>query len=317
MAVGFGRIVPEPLEHIDADLLLFGKDRMRLEGRDQFVAADRHAPVADVDVPGLVVDAGAHDIDIVHLRPQRGRDLAVAVLHAMAQAHRLHPAMFQRRPGQHGHRVGIVEEPGALLRLFADVAAEIENGRNAALAVHDAARADRIAHALVDAVFERNADVVGKRLQPADAHATDHIARAIKRRAPVGGGGDLGVQAVDLDRAPQDLRDHVEVVRIDIGQRDLDVVELGHLPDVGAQFACEANASGADDGDLEVGHGCASSCRALRNCRCGRHWRAARRYSPTSASWVWRALARALGSAAMADFAALRSSRPSPSSTGV
>ena len=122
----------------------------------------------------------------------------------------------------HRHRVGVVEEPRAGLGDLADVLAELERRRDAALAVEDAAGADGVADALVDAVFQRDADVVGEGLEAADADAAHHVAGAVERAAAVGGGGDLGREAVHLDDAADDLLDHFEVVGADVGERDLD-----------------------------------------------------------------------------------------------
>jgi hypothetical protein len=136
-----------------------------------------------------VVDAGADDVHLAHGHAQRAGDLAVAVLDAVAEAHGAH-ARIERGPGHHGHGVGVVEQQRALLGHLPDVAAEVEHGGDAALAVEDAARADRVAHALVHAVLERNADVVGESLQAPDAHHVHDVARARESLAAVRRGGD-------------------------------------------------------------------------------------------------------------------------------
>jgi hypothetical protein len=82
---------------------------------------------------------------------------------------------------------------------------------------------------LVDAVFQRDSNVVGEGFQPADPHAVHHVARAGQRLAPVGRGGHLRRQGIGLDHPADDLLDHLEVVRIDVGQCDLDVGEFRHL----------------------------------------------------------------------------------------
>ncbi len=87
-----------------------------------------------------------------------------AVLHAVAETDGIDPAVFERGPGVHRHGVGVVEEQRARLGDFADVLAEVEDDRNVALAVEDAAGADGIADALVDAVLQRNVDVGRRRL---------------------------------------------------------------------------------------------------------------------------------------------------------
>ena len=195
VAVRFGRVDAEALQHVDAHLLLPRIDRVALEGGDQLVAADLLSAQADVDVPGLVVDARADELELALLaRAEHLGDLLAAVLHAVAQAHRAHLAVFDRRPGVDRHRVGVVEKQRVALGHFVDVAAEVEDDGNVALAVENAAGADRVADALVDAVFERDADIVGIGFEPADAHAAHDVAGALDGPAPVGRGGDPGRQ---------------------------------------------------------------------------------------------------------------------------
>ena len=52
----------------------------------------------------------------------------------------------------------------------------------------------------------------------------------------------------------EDRLDHVEIVLADVGQRELDVGELRHAQNVGEELPGEADAAGADDGDLEAAH---------------------------------------------------------------
>ncbi len=59
--------------------------------------------------------------------------------------------------------------------------AEIENDGNIALAIENAACADRIADTLVDTVFERNANILGIGFQTTDAHAADDVFGAFQR----------------------------------------------------------------------------------------------------------------------------------------
>ena len=192
MAVALGRIDAEALQDVDAQLLLLREDRMRLEGCDQLVLADLAALDAHIDKPGLVVDARADVVEFAILGAEDFGDLLAAMLDAMAQADRIDLAVLDRRPGVHRHRVGVVQEFRAWLGDFADILAEVEDDRDVALAVENAAGADRIADALVDAVFQRDADIVGIGFQAADAHAADDVARALDRLAAVGRGGHLG-----------------------------------------------------------------------------------------------------------------------------
>ena len=125
---------------------------------------------ADVDVPGLVVDAGADEFEIaVVLCAEHLGDLLAAMLDAVAETDGIDLAVVDRRPGVHRHRVGVVQELRARLGDLADVVAEIEDDRDVALAVEDAAGADRVADALVDAIFQRDVDVVPISFEAADA----------------------------------------------------------------------------------------------------------------------------------------------------
>ena len=91
-------------------------------------------------------------------------DLPVRALHAVAQTDGLHAAVLVAGPGVHRHRVGVVEEERARFGDLADVLAEVEQRGDGALGVHDAAGAERVADALVDAVLERDVDVESGRL---------------------------------------------------------------------------------------------------------------------------------------------------------
>ena len=124
------------------------------------------------------------------LRPMRHAvgNLMLRPLHAVTQPDGFHAAVFIARPRQHRHRVGVVEEQRARLGDFPNILAEVQQRRDAALRVHDAARADGIAHALVDAVLERNVDVGLKAFQPALPDHADHIIAVGNSGAAVGRG---------------------------------------------------------------------------------------------------------------------------------
>ena len=114
-------------------------------------------------------------------------DLPVRALDAVAQPDGLDPAVLVAGPGVHRHRVGVIEEERARFGDFADVFAEVEQGGDGALRVHDAAGAERVADALVDAVLERDVDVDLEGLEPALAdRADDVIASAMAARRSSG-----------------------------------------------------------------------------------------------------------------------------------
>ena len=96
-------------------------------------------------------------------------------------------AVVDRRPGVHRHRVGVVEQPRIRLSATSRMSRQKSSIDGIdALAVQDAAGADRVADALVDAVVQRDANVVCERFEPADAHAIDDIVRAFQRPPAVG-----------------------------------------------------------------------------------------------------------------------------------
>src|SRR5690606_38594760 len=85
MPVALGGIEAETLEHIDPELLLFRIDRMTLEGCNQLVLADFPPVYAEVDIPGLVVDAAADIVELLVSDTEHLCNLVGSVLHAMAQ----------------------------------------------------------------------------------------------------------------------------------------------------------------------------------------------------------------------------------------
>ena len=119
-----------------------------------------------------MVDARADDVHVLHrdrnvvrragLNPFIHQEfdhvgkLLMPMLHAVTEANGRHFAIDVRRPRIHGVWVGIIQKQRVGLRDVADVFAKIENLRNIALAVHNPARANRIANALINPVFQRN-----------------------------------------------------------------------------------------------------------------------------------------------------------------
>lgn len=199
------------------------------------------------DIPGLVVDARADDVDLFLFQPERVGDLGVPAHHAVAESYGAHLAVFVGRPGRHGVGVTVVQHQGARRADLADVLAKIQHRGHHPLAVHDAARAERVAHALVDAVFQRNFDVDGKRFQPADADAVDDIFRALQGGAAVRRGLDDGPDTVLVEIALAQRPHHLEVVRVDVGERDFDFTpKRPHRHQVGQQRAGKPDAPRAD-----------------------------------------------------------------------
>ncbi len=65
-------------------------------------------------------------------------------------------------PSVHRHWVGAVEKMRFRRRDLANILAEVEHHRDRPLPVKDAAGANRIAHARVDAILQGNADIVSE-----------------------------------------------------------------------------------------------------------------------------------------------------------
>ena len=226
---------------------------MALEGSDQFVLLDLPPAEPDIDVPRLVVDARAHELEFALVpRSECCRDLLAAMLDTVTKPDGVDLAVFDRGPRVHRHGVGVVQEPGIACGNLANVPAEIEDHRDVALPVQDAAGADRVADALVDAVLQWDANVVGIGLEAADAHATDDVAGALERFAPLGRGGDFRRQPVGGNDTVEDPPHHDEVVLADIGKRELDVAKFGHRHDVGDESFGKSDAARADDRDLHL-----------------------------------------------------------------
>ncbi len=219
-----------------------------LEGREQ-LPGQVLALVPDRHVPGLVVDARADDVDVVLLEAEGLRDQLVPTDHPVAQAHHLHAAVLRARPRVHGHGVGVVQEQAIGRRHLGDVLAEVQQHGHGPLAVHDAPGSQGVAHALVDAVLQRHVDVRDEPLQAADAHEAEHVVRALERGAPVLRGREPRRELRRGDVALQQPVHHVEVARVDVGEADVRVAELGHAQDVADHVPGEADAAGSDDGD--------------------------------------------------------------------
>ncbi|MNU61141.1 hypothetical protein D3C71_503450 [compost metagenome] len=226
---------------------------MRFEGRDQLILADLAAVEPQVDEPCLVVDTRADVIEFGGgFRAEDFGDLFRAMLHAMAEADRIHLAIFDGRPGIHGHGVGIVQEFCAGCRDFANILAEIQNDRNVALAIKNAAGADGVTDALVDPVFQRDTDVVRIGFQTADPHTAYDVFRTLKRATAVGMRRHFHRKTVGLHDLVEDRPDHIQIVLADIRQRDFDVAKLRHAQEIGEQFFRETDAACANNSDFET-----------------------------------------------------------------
>src|SRR5919202_434486 len=136
-----------------------------------------------------MVDPSRHDVDLtamgllvrpdqpLALRPSLDApgDLPVATLHSVTQTDGPDASILVACPDVHRHRVGVVQKQRVRLGDLSDVPTEVEQSGNRALAVHNTAGADRVAHALVHAVLQGDVDVRLERLQPALPDGADDV----------------------------------------------------------------------------------------------------------------------------------------------
>ena len=113
--------------------------------------------------------------------------------------------MFQRRPDIHGHRVGVVQEEGAGLGDLSDIFTERQDLGNVALAIHDTAGAECIAHTLIDPIFQRYVDVELEGAQTPYARDVQDVVGAFERLASVDRSGELCRKLVRLDVSQRQL----------------------------------------------------------------------------------------------------------------
>ena len=194
VAVGFGAEIAEAAYYVHAHFFAPANRRVRLEQRQQvrrpIAAIEQH-----LDVPRLMVDASGDDVHVglpntpvagvfvravaVDVALEQPRQQVVAALHAVAKADGLHVAVIQRRPGVHGHWVGVVEQhmTGSVAL---DLLAKFQNHRHRALSVEQAAGTDGVADALIDAVFQRDFHVRAETLQAADPRRVDDVIHTIE-----------------------------------------------------------------------------------------------------------------------------------------
>ena len=224
---------------------------MLLKGLEQLVA-QLYAVVLNRKVPSLVVEAGGDKVELLAVfEAENLGDLAFAVHFTVAKAQGLDSPVFVTGPGRHGVRVGIAQVEDVGVGHFAHILAEVEHSIDYALPVHDAAGAQGIAYALVNAVFQRNLHIFGEALQHADAHAVENVLCTFEGLAAVKGRLNLDVDAVFVQVTLAQLGDHVEVMLVDVGECDLAVAKFWDRHQVGKQGTGKADASRTDKGNFK------------------------------------------------------------------
>src|SRR5450759_3501654 len=175
----------------------------------------------------------------------------MCVAHRMAQPnHAVEWAARVDRPGQHRHRVAVVEQV-CVGRHCGQVFADLGQHRDRPQAAEDAADADGVRDGLADAVPRGDVEVRAGRTVSADLDLVHHIVRALDCREPVDAGGDLRAR-IALDADPLGHRVGVtQPLGVDVVQRQLEIpVQLAEAAQVCDDVTGELDASGPDEGNF-------------------------------------------------------------------
>ena len=168
----------------------------------------------------------------------------LCALNAVTESHSAHTSIFVGRPCQHTHRVGVVQQQCIWLCDIPDITANVKNGWNSTLAVHDSTSAERVANALVDSVLKGNIDVCGECIQAALPDGANDVVRILEGFAAVGCRGNRCGDAICLDILLNKLMNHREIVLIDVHQGKVCASQLRNGQNIGDQAAGKADRAG-------------------------------------------------------------------------
>ena len=199
-----------------------------------------------------MVDAGAVEVDLFDRNAQVDSEFVRRMLHAVAQTDGLdRGAAAIERPGDHGHRVGVIDVQRTVSALL-DVAHHLLHDGDRAQRAHDAADAQRIGDRLFDAILARDVEVDdGGRAVPTDLNRIDDVTRAFKGLAAVGGCRN---RRRGTDRRGDPVRNHLgqcQTLFVDIVQGNLAPGQFRERENVPEQVTCEYDAAGADQRNFE------------------------------------------------------------------
>ncbi len=220
MFAGLGGEVAEPSEDLDANATL----QLRVGLND--IAQPRIkvlALVSELQHECLVVETCGHEVDLWHREVDESGEEAVRVAHRMAQPdHAIKWAARVDRPGQHRHRVTVIEQVcvgGHLGQVFADLGHHWDRAQSA----EDSADADGVRDGLADPILCRDVEVRAGRAVSADLDLVHHVVRAFDGRQPVDARDDIGAGAT-LATDPLGQRIGVpEPLGVDVVQRQLKI----------------------------------------------------------------------------------------------
>ncbi len=228
------------------------------------LAANRHG-----ENPGQVVDPRDLELDLLRGGPEEFGDLAADAVDLVAETDGLDGGVLGDRPGQGGHRVGEVEQPG----IWADTLhrpGQFEHDGDVAEGAGHAARADRVTDRLDDAVAGGDLDIVAHRLQAAGRDRHDDEVGIAQGGLLVGFDLNREIGPSLGDDAFAQVTHDRRCIRVDVVEDDR-AGEAGGEGDILEEDRGPVVAAAADDADPDTGHGVLGSLgeggHSLRNRR--------------------------------------------------
>ncbi len=169
----------------------------------------------------------------------------------MAEADRLDRGLAAHGPGQTGHRIGDVEQPGVRTHLD-HVLCDPDQHRHVSQRAVDPTRAHRVPHRLADSIPRRHVEVDLHRIEPAGRDGHDDEVGTGECPALVGGGGE-GDSRSHLLGQPAPERFHLLERRgVDVLEHHVRPVEGLGAQQVGQELRRPLVAAASDDGDLHI-----------------------------------------------------------------
>ena len=175
-------------------------------------------------------------------------------LHAVAEADERDVCGLAKRQAVGRHGIGVLQHDGARAGQLLHIAGDIDQQRDGAQAAEDAAGTERIADALIDAVFERNAVVLLKGVDAADLHHDDDKIGVADGLAAVERGPGAGAESVVGDHTAGERFHAAQLGFAAAHQGELARGELRRGQNVAEQGLTEDNAARTDQRNL-VAHG--------------------------------------------------------------
>ena len=105
-----------------------------------------------------MIDPGRDIVDLLNRNANITGKLFGSSLYRVAQSHSFDLGGFIDRPGQHRHRVDIVEQSCIRAKLF-HIAAHLQVNRDCPQSPHDSANAEGIRNGLIQTIFLRHFEI--------------------------------------------------------------------------------------------------------------------------------------------------------------